>query len=138
MSDINAPLTEEEIKEITDVAGGIIKEAETPEGMEMTEWVFSNDKAATQPARQLFHLFYDGVFKNRIGIMHCYNKATGKVDTVLVGIQSNGEEGVATWPLARILTEGEQDNYYAPDGNGGYLGLETVKEKEDESAESDS
>lgn len=119
-------LSEEEIKDILDMAQGKVHEAQPPEGIEMIEWIYSNDKIENGPLHNLFHLFYDGVFKNRVGVMHCYNKATDMIDTVLVGIDKQAD-GVATWPLARILTEDEQGNYYAPDGKGGYLGLKEAE-----------
>lgn len=116
-------LTEEEINEILEVANGNVKEAQPPEGVEMVEWIYSNDKSDKNPIRQLFHLFYDGVFKNRIGLMHCLNTETKEIDTVIVGIQTT-DKGVGTWPLARVLTEDEQGKYLAPDGHGSYLGLQ--------------
>lgn len=103
---------------------GEVKEAELPEGvqMEMYEWVFTNDKANPMP-RQLFHTFMEAAFKNKIGIMHALHKESGKIHTVLVGIEHT-PEGTVAWPLAKILVEEEQAGYLSPDGNGGYPGYE--------------
>lgn len=95
-----------------------VKEAEHPTGQEMIEWVFTNDR--TNPAvRNLFHIFYQSVFMNKLGLMTALHKPSGAVQTLLVGVDtSNGH--TITWPLAKILTEDEQTQYAAPNGEGGY------------------
>lgn len=103
------------------VAAGKIKEAKVPEemGMDMTEWTFSNDK--DNPAiRQLFHLLYESVFSNKLGVMHALNQVNNTVETIIVGLEK-GPEGVACWPIAKLLTEAEQAFYKSPDGNGNYI-----------------
>lgn len=101
------------------VAGGEIVEAETPEGVEMTEWTFSNDKG-NQAIRQLFHMLHQSVYVNKLGIMHAKQRDTDVIETILVGVEVT-DAGIATWPIAKLLTEAEQNMYMAPDGVGGYI-----------------
>jgi hypothetical protein len=103
---------------VVDAALGEVVEANAPEGMEMEEWVFTNDK--TNPmVRQLFHLLYESAFKNKLGVMHAKLKDKDEVHTLIVGVEYT-DEGVITWPIAKILTEEQQSEYLAPDGNGNY------------------
>lgn len=107
---------------MSDIDNVIDLQAELEKRMKDTqliEFIFTNDKTNPAP-RQLLHVFYDGVLKNRVGIMHAKHKATGHIHTVLVGVQVDGKD-VACFPMARVLTKDEQDEYLAPDGNGGYL-----------------
>lgn len=95
-----------------------VNEAEHPTGLEMVEWVFTNDK--TNPAvRNLFHIFYQSVFKNKLGLMTALHEPSGKVQTLLVGVEIVDGKTI-TWPLAKVLTEDEQSEYKAPDGLGNY------------------
>lgn len=96
-----------------------IQEAKHPDGLEMDEWVFVNEKENLAP-RQLFHLLYESVFKNKLGIMNALNTSDGRVYTLIVGVEQT-EEGTVTWPIAKLLTEYEQNLYKAPDGHGNYL-----------------
>ena len=102
-----------------ETASGEVKESEHPDGKEMIEWTFSNDK--TNPhIRQLFHLLMNSAFFNKLGVMHAKVKDQDEVHTLIVGVQVT-ENGTATWPIAKLLTEEEQSNYMAPDGNGNYI-----------------
>ena len=95
-----------------------VKEAEHPTGLEMTEWAFTND--LTNPAiRNLFHMLHQAAFVNKLGVMHALHKPTGTVQSLIVGVEVT-DNGVLTWPLAKILTETEQTEYLAPDGNGNF------------------
>lgn len=105
----------------TAIASGEVTEAQHPEGIEMTEWVFVNDKTNPAP-RQIFHMFYDGAFKNKLGIMHAKLKDSDQVHTVIVGVEVN-EQGAFCFPLAKILTAEEQANYLAPDGHGNWVAV---------------
>ena len=99
---------------------GKVREAEHPEGIEMEEWTFTNDK--TNPAiRQMFHLLHQSVFKNKVGVMHAKLKDKDEVHTLIVGVEVVDGQ-VLTFPIAKVLTEAEQGNYLAPDGSGGWLG----------------
>lgn len=89
------------------------------EGIEMTEWIFTNDKENPYP-QAILHAFYDGVVKNRVGIMHAKLANSDEVHTLLVGIEVNEEGDVGCYPLARLLSADEQNLYIAPDGNGGW------------------
>jgi hypothetical protein len=103
------------------IASGEVVEAEHPDGIEMQEWVFVNDKTNPAP-RQIFHMFHDGAFKNKLGIMHAKLKDSDVVHTVIVGIEVN-EEGVFCFPIAKILSSEEQGAYMAPDGAGGWVNV---------------
>lgn len=106
-------------EELNAIATGDIQEAQPVEGIEMTEWVFANEQ---NPAlRQLFHSFYNGVFQNRIGLAHCKNKVTGKLETLIVGVLPNGSDA-QLFPLASVIEEADVNNYLSPDGQGGYVG----------------
>lgn len=102
------------------VAQGKIQEATVPKGVEgeFIEWSFSNDKE-NMAIRQLFHMLYQSVFTNKIGVMHCKRKDKDIIDTIIVGVEQT-PEGLATWPIAKLLTEEEQGNYLAPNGRGEY------------------
>lgn len=114
----------EEIKdELIALANGNVEEAQPAGDIEMNEWVFANEK--NDGLRQLFHTFMSGAFRNQIGVAHCKNKETDKLETLLVGVQPNGEGGATLYPLAVILTEAEHTTkWLSPDGRGGYVGAE--------------
>lgn len=116
---MSAENTKSEIDQALEVMNGEVQEAKHPDGKEMTEWVFTNDK--TNPhIRQLFHLLMNSAFFNKFGLMHALVKDTNEVHTIIVGVEET-PEGVATWPIAKILTEEEQGQYQAPDGHGSYI-----------------
>lgn len=96
-------------------------EAEHPAGIEMIEWTFTNDKTNTM-IRQLFHLFYNGVFKNKLGLAHCRVKGTDEVHTIVVGVEADEEGNIQLLPLCKVLGDNELNIYEAPDGNGGFIG----------------
>lgn len=97
-----------------------IPEAEHPAGVEMYEYAFTNDKS-NPLFLKLFHMLHNAAFANKLGVMHCKNTETDTIQTLIVGVDHT-EDGITTWPLAKILTEEEQGIYLAPDGEGGYLG----------------
>lgn len=102
------------------VSKGEIVEAEVPEGTEMTEWTFSNDKT-NHAIRQLFHMLHQSVFVNKLGVMHAKRKDSDLIETLIVGVEVLENGSIATWPIAKLLTEEEQEQYLAPDGSGGYI-----------------
>lgn len=109
-------------EEVLDLATGNVQEAQPTEGVEMTEWVFANEK--NDGLRQLFHSFYQGVFQNRIGLAQCRNKTTGEIETVIMGVHPTAENGVQLYPLAVVLTEDNGLIYESPNGQGGYVGAD--------------
>lgn len=112
----------EEIKdELMAIASGNVEEAQPAAGIEMTEWVFANEK---NPAlRQLFHTFMQGAFSNRIGLAHCKNSETGELDTLIVGVNPTEGGGAQLFPLAVVISEADHaTKWLSPDGNGGYVG----------------
>lgn len=90
------------------------------EGIELDEWVFTNDKS-NPGIRQLFRMFHQSVFDNRVGLMHARVKGSDSVVTLLVLVEVLPDNQIVTWPLAKVLTEDEQSNFMAPDGKGGFV-----------------
>jgi hypothetical protein len=94
--------------------------AEGPiEGTKFNLHVFTNDKQNPLAIKQL-EMFYQATLGSRIGLMHAKNTATGKIDTLLVGVDY-AEDGVNTYPLAKLLGEEDMNVYLPPDGEGGYI-----------------
>lgn len=97
-----------------------VEDATHPDGIEMLEWTFTNDK--TNPViRQLFHLLYNGVFQNKLGLAHCRVKGTDQIHTVIVGVETDSEGNIQLLPLGKVLGDDELSMYEAPDGRGGYI-----------------
>lgn len=118
---------ETQVQELmTTLTADSIPPAEHPAGVEMYEYAFTNDK--TNPMfLKLFHMLSNAAFANKLGVMHAKNIETGVIQTLIVGVEHT-EDGITTWPLAKILTEDEQGLYLAPDGEGGYLGEDPVND----------
>ena len=95
-----------------------VPEAESPDGNALVEHIYTNDKKNPAPI-QLFRMFHQAAFKNKLGIMHALDKESGKIATLIVGMEFT-DEGTAMWPLAKVLSEEEYGRYLAPDGTGGY------------------
>jgi len=115
-------MTEVTTKDITD-AGEMIAEGPVDTGFKLH--VFTNDKTNPIAIKQL-EMVYQAVVHSRIGLMHAKNIMTGKVETLLVGIEFE-DGGVNTYPISKLLGEEDMNIYLPPDGNGGYIG-ETVEE----------
>jgi hypothetical protein len=61
-----------------------------------------------------------GFKANSIGYMESKDVRTGEIVELLVGVEED-EDGIHTFPLARMLTRAEDLKYYLPpDGEGGY------------------
>lgn len=102
-------------------------------GVEMQEWVWTNDPRNPM-LRQLVRMLYYSVFENKIGLMHAKVKGEDMIHTLIVGVEET-PEGIATWPIAKILTEDEQNKYLAPDGEGNYIGEVEGDSDSDEAGE---
>jgi hypothetical protein len=114
-------MSEDISKELVELAEGKVQEAQPATGIDMTEWVFANEK--NDGVRQLFHTFMSGAFNNQIGLAVCKNKDTDKLETLLVGVNPTGEGGVQLFPLAVVITEADHaTKWLSPDGEGGYVG----------------
>lgn len=111
-------MIEESDKDILSSLENPVPEVESPDGGKLIEHIYTNDKTNPAPS-MVFRMFHQAAFKNKLGVMHALDKETGKVATLLVGMEYT-KEGTQMWPLAKILTEGEYDRYLAPDGDGGY------------------
>lgn len=97
-----------------------VPEAESPDGFKLVEWIYTNDRENPAPI-MLFRVLHQAASKNKLGIMQALDKESGKVETLIVGVEHT-KDGTAMWPLAKILSEGEHERYLAPDGEGGYAG----------------
>ncbi len=94
---------------------------------EFQQYIFANVLSdARLPA--LLEMFYRGVLVNSIGIMCALDKRTDTDALLLVGVEDDGQGGVSTYPLARILDPVEVANYLSPDGQGGYFNDDRVSE----------
>lgn len=90
-----------------------------PEATKFDLHVFTNDQSNPFAIKQL-EMFYRCVLASKVGIMHAKNKETGAIETLLVGVE-NSPSGIISYPLAKILDEGDLNTYLPPDGQGGYL-----------------
>lgn len=97
-----------------------VTEVSHPDGHEMQEWVFTNDKTNPAP-RGLFRMLHMSAFQNKLGIMHALDPESHKVVTLIVGVDQDDTGSVICWPLAKVLTEDEQKVFKSPDGNGNYI-----------------
>lgn len=83
-------------------------------------YLFTNDAERAGVMHQLLEMFHRGVLENTIGIMEAKNKETGAIERLIVGVEHDGAD-TFTYPLARLLSPSEAQNYAGPDGKGGYL-----------------
>lgn len=83
-------------------------------------YMFSNDKQAATRLFPLLKLFYDGVYKNSVGIMDA-KTSEGEPVLLLVGITHEEDGTTSTVPIAKVLNEEALDGVLIPDGNGGWL-----------------
>ncbi len=91
---------------------------------EMVPYVFANDKNNPAPFG-LLDMFYDGVLSNTVGIAIVWDKKNECEQPILVGLsKEDGQSNVSIFPLAVIVGAEDQDRYAAPDGKGGYVGIE--------------
>lgn len=93
------------------------------DGQELNEWVWTNDFRNPMP-RQLVRMLYYSAFENKLGVMHAKYLPDGKIHTLIVGVDTTPDGAAHAWPIAKILTEDEQDMYLAPDGQGNFIGEE--------------
>lgn len=91
-------------------------------------YMFSNDKDGADRLLSYLRMFYEGVYKNSVGIMEAKNKDTGQLELVLVGI-NHGEDGLTdTFPIAKILSAHDAVRYLAPDSEGGWIADDNLLE----------
>lgn len=83
-------------------------------------YMFTNHKEQVQMLQSYLDMFYRGAYANTIGLQSAYNTETGLEEVLIVGVQHDGAI-TKTYPLARILANGEEAKYVAPDGKGGWL-----------------
>jgi hypothetical protein len=93
--------------------------AETDRGY--IAYLFTNDRNHAFILHQMLEMFHNGVLQNTIGLMDAKNTETDEVETLIVGVEHDGDQ-TFTFPLARILTPAEGAKYQGPDGQGGFLG----------------
>lgn len=97
----------------TEAAEGPVKETQ------FNLHIFTNDKSNPFLVKQL-EMFYQCVLASKVGLMHAKNVETGKIETLLVGVEPT-DGGLITYPLAKILDDSDMNSYLPPDGEGGYL-----------------
>lgn len=92
------------------------------QGQQAMLLAFSNDKTEEHlnVLRGLLKMVYHTVLRNKLAIMEARNDATGEIETVLVGVQQNGD-AISCYPLFKPITDVEAAMYSAPDGNGGFV-----------------
>lgn len=91
-----------------------------PKEQEILLTVFTNTPH-DEAAYQVLQLFYKGAVENSIGMMRALNNATGNEELILVGMQPNAAGGVDSFPLAKVLVKDDVENYFSPDGRGGWF-----------------
>lgn len=89
--------------------------------VEHTLHVLSNDPQGWK--YDLLQMLLEGAMNNQIGYMDALHKDTGESHRLLVGLQYNDGK-VEAFPLARLFDTEEVNQYIAPDGKGGWDGLE--------------
>lgn len=100
----------------------------SPEEPGVIAYMFSNDAGGADRLLSFLRMFYEGVYKNTVGIMEAKNKDTGELELVLVGI-NHSEDGMSdTFPIAKILTAHDATRYLAPDSEGGWLANDELLE----------
>lgn len=84
------------------------------------------------PNEHLFstlEMLYKEAYANNVGLMVAKRKDNSELELILV--KTAMEKGkLVSYPMARLLSGTEANNYLAPDGRGGYVG-ETVDEPAD-------
>lgn len=110
-------MIEVDAKDITE-AGELAAEGPV-EGTKFNLNIFTNDKQNPFAIKQL-EMIYQAMLASRIGLMHAKNVISGKVETLLVGIEYE-DGGINTFPLAKVLSEDDMNKYLPPDGEGGYI-----------------
>lgn len=98
------------------------KPAATPEEVEIVLNVLSNDPQGWK--YDVLQMLYTGAVNNQLGYMDALNTDTGEVDRLLVGLEPEADGKFSAYPLARFLEAEELKRYLAPDGLGGFDGLQ--------------
>lgn len=119
MSDIEMSVTDVDVS-LKDIEQAAQMVAEGPADTQFNLNVFTNDPTNPIAIKQL-EMLYRAVLSSRVGLMHAKNTVTGKVETILVGLEKDPVEGLLTYPIARLLTEEDQNVYQPPDGHGNYI-----------------
>lgn len=85
-----------------------------------TLYKFTN-KADSPYLDSLLTMFYEGVFRNHVGIMEAWSLKDEEEHMILVGVQLDEDGKPECFPIARALRAEDVTNYLAPDGKGGYF-----------------
>lgn len=106
--------------EITEA--NVIEQEDKAEEKQAVLLAFSNDKDPQHTANMtgLLKMFYHAVLTNRVAIMEAKNTETDTVETILVGLDQQGD-AMNTYPLALAITAEMAEKYVAPDGKGDWL-----------------
>lgn len=85
-----------------------------------TLYKFTN-KADSPYLDSLLTMFYEGGFRNHIGIMEAWSLKDQEEQIILVGVELDEEGKPNCYPIAKCLRAEDVTNYLAPDGKGGYF-----------------
>lgn len=95
------------------------QEKDTPR--EVTLYTFSN-KEERPHLEALLRMFYEGAFRNHIGISEAFDREAKEEVLLLVGVTKDEKGEIINFPIARCLKAEEVVNFLGPDGKGGWVG----------------
>lgn len=90
---------------------------------------FTNDKSPENLGllQGLLKMVIHTVYTGRLACMQSKNAETGEQELILVGVQQNEDGSIACYPLFTPIRAEDVAKYKAPNGQGGWLGEETVE-----------
>lgn len=95
---------------------------------------FTN-KADSPYLDSLLTMFYEGAFRNHVGVMEAWSLKDEEEHIILVGVALDEDGKPECFPIAKCLRAEDVTNYLAPDGKGGYFDpsnpIELAAAKED-------
>jgi hypothetical protein len=86
----------------------------------MTLYKFTN-KAESPHLDALLTMFYEGAFRNHVGIMEAWSLEDEEEHLILVGVELDEDGKPNCFPIAKCIRAEDVTNYLAPDGKGGYF-----------------
>lgn len=81
---------------------------------------FTN-KADSPYLDSLLTMFYEGAFRNHLGVMEAWSLEDEEEHIILVGVSLDDDGKPECFPIARCLRAEDVKSYLAPDGKGGYF-----------------
>lgn len=103
--------------------------AKTIEATEASPILFKfTNKAESPHLDALLTMFYEGAFRNHLGIMEAWSLADEEEHLILVGVELDEDGKPNCFPIAKCLRAEDVTNYLAPDGKGGFFDPSNVVE----------